>query len=118
MGLAEFVASLQINSEAVLALAGFLALGVFAVTQAVKVVGIAQDAVAAGRVALGVAGFLGTLTIVGYLFPAFLPMGLIVYSTLIAISAAANGYQYLVKPLASRLFPGIAVSSVDLNEEE
>ena len=117
MSLAELVASLQVDGDAVVALAGAMALGIFALTQALKVLGVLTDPVVTGRIALVIGGAEGALVVAAYFFPAFVPVGMIVYATVLAVSAAANGYQYLAKPFLSRLFPGASFSSEDLSPE-
>ena len=115
MDLATFVELLKVNADAVAAIASFIALGVLSFTQALKVVGIVTSGEGAGRVSLGTAGFLGALVLAGYFLPAFLPVGMVVYSVMLAVSAAANGYEYLAKPLVSRFFPEASISTEDLS---
>jgi hypothetical protein len=115
MDLGSFVAQLSVDFDAVTALAGVMAVGVFAFVQALKVFGILTEPTWTGRAALIVAAVEGALVVLGYFFPAFIPVGLIIYGTAIAVSAAGLGYQYLAKPIIGALFPSAAIASDELN---
>lgn len=117
MSLADFVGLLQVDFDAVAALAAVMAAGVLAFVQALKVFGVLKTAEGTGRAALIIAVVEGLLVVAGFFFPAFIPVGLIVYGTAIAVSAAGLGYQYLAKPILTRLFPDIALSSDELSGE-
>lgn len=115
MDFAEFVAQLSLDWEAVITLAGFLAVGIFGTIQTLKVLHVVKDESQAGRAALVVSGLLGALVVGGYFFPAFMPIGLAMYGIVLATDAAALGYKYLAKPVVTRLFPKAEISTSDLN---
>lgn len=117
MDFGEFVAQLSLDWDAVLTLAGFLAVGIFGTIQTLKVLRVVKDQRQAGIASLTVAGLLGSLVVGGYFFPAFLPVGLAVYGIVLATDAAALGYKYLAKPVVTRLFPKAEVSVSDLSGE-
>lgn len=114
MNLSEFVSLLALDWDAVLALAGIMAAGIFAGVQMMKVLQVAKDAKAVAYVVFGIAGVEAVLVILGYFFPVFMPLGLFVYGTLLAAAVAVNGYKYAFKPIIGRLFPEAEVSTEDL----
>lgn len=115
MNLADFVALLELDWAVVGALASAMSVGVLAFVQALKVFHILQTPERTGQAALIIAGVEGSLVVAGYFFPVFVPVGLIIYATAIAASAAGLGYQYLAKPLVKAFFKNALLSSDELN---
>lgn len=116
MNFDEFVKLLALNIDTVLALAAFMALGVGAIVQALKVFRVITTEEWAGRAAMITAGVEGVLVVLGYVFPAFVPFGLIVYGTALSAASAGLGYKYVAKPGLEKLF-GNLFSVSDLNNE-
>ena len=115
MDFAEFVSMLEANWDAVITLAGILAVGVALTVQTLKVTVPAINEQRVGYVALGTAAILGGLVTAGYFFPEFVVVGMAVYSIVLAADFAALGYKYLAKPVLGRVFPKAEISVDDLS---
>ncbi len=115
MNLTEFVALLAVDFDAVLTLAGLMAVGIFAVVQTLKVLQIATTAQQVAIVALSTGGTLLVLVILGYFFQDFITIGLVIYGAVLALAVAVNGYKYAFKPITGWLFPDAEVSTESLS---
>jgi hypothetical protein len=115
MDFAEFVSMLEANWDAVIQLAGILAVGVALTVQTLKVTVPAINEARVGYVALGTAAVLGALVTAGYFFPQFVPVGMAIYGIVLAADFAALGYKYLAKPILSRVFPKAEITTNDLS---
>jgi hypothetical protein len=115
MDFAEFVSMLEANWDAVITLAGILAVGVALTVQTLKVTIPAITEARVGYVALGTAAVLGVLVTAGYFFPEFVPVGMAIYGIVLAADFAALGYKYLAKPILGRVFPKAEITTSDLS---
>lgn len=106
---------LNIDLGVVAALAGVLAIGVFLIVQALKVYGVVKDAVWAGRAAL-IAGFvLGLLAVGVVAFPQYAELIVVGYVIFLGTASAGLFYEYLAKPILTKLFGDGFWSASDLN---
>lgn len=116
MNLTEFVALLSVDFDAIVALAGLMAVGIVAVVQTLKVLQIAVDIRAIAYTALSVAVAQFVLVLLGYFFPTFVTLGLFIWGSVLAVAVAVNGYKY-ASPIIERLFPGAELSTERLSDD-
>lgn len=117
MSIADLVAQLAVDWEAVATLSGIMAVGVFLFTMALKVFGILKDGAWTGRAALIIAGVEGAFVVAGLFFPAAIPLGVVVYATALAASAAGLFYKGLAKPIINKLVGEDVMSTEALSPE-
>lgn len=116
MDFKEFADLLTLDVDAILAVASYLSVGIFALVQDLKVLGLVTDSGSLGKVTLLISAVFGAALVAGYYFPQVLPVITLLYSLIIGVSAAGLGYKYLASPILKKLFPGIPLSTDDLNE--
>lgn len=114
MSLADFAAQLQLDVDSILMIATFIVPGIVGTVQTLKVLQVTSNT---QMVVLGVGGFLGALVMAGYFFPSFLPIGLVIYSLILATDSAVLGWKYLGQPVLSKLFPGAELTTSELAGE-
>ena len=117
MNLTDFVALLVVDFDAIVALAGLMAVGIVATVQTLKVLQVATTVRQIALVAYGVAVAQLVVSLLGYFFPTYIPIGLFVWGSVIALAVAVNGYQY-GSPIIERLFPGANLSMDSLSDDD